>query len=126
SSDSDAKTDHSAASAAEAPLTPEQLKDSTVLDHRYGDTATVACGSRADDYLRTAAKYSFKWDDDGWLSVRFGSYLQKVSVPGVLTLVTDKVSLQNGFGAYERVHLLCDYDTQSGKVIDYNIVNPNE
>jgi hypothetical protein len=33
--------------------------------------------------------------------------------------VTRKAKLQNGFGAYKHIVLTCDYDTQSGKVIEY-------
>jgi hypothetical protein len=36
-------------------------------------------------------------------------------------MVSNKVSLQNGFGAYERIELLCDYDTQSKKILRYSI-----
>jgi len=42
----------------------------------------------------------------------------------VLTLLSKKVSLQNGFGAYTRVTLYCDYDTQAKKVLEYRIDDP--
>jgi hypothetical protein len=34
--------------------------------------------------------------------------------------------LQNGFGAYQRVELLCSYDTQSQKVLSYSIKDNRE
>ena len=61
--------------------------------------------------LRQAAKYDFKWDHIGFLGTKFDRYMKAVTSPGVLTLVTNKVSLQNGFGAYQHVELFCDYNT---------------
>jgi hypothetical protein len=42
-----------------------------------------------------------------------------ITHPGVITLVTDKAKLQNGFGAFQHIVLQCDYDTQSKKVLGY-------
>jgi len=39
--------------------------------------------------------------------------MKDVPAPGVLVMVTNKVMLQNGFGAYERVELQCAYDIQA-------------
>ena len=41
--------------------------------------------------------------------------------PGVLTNISHKAKLQNGFGVYKHVTLTCDYDTQAKKVIGYHI-----
>jgi hypothetical protein len=101
---------------------PINLNDATALDNKYDIDANVGCGDGADDYLRQAAKYEFKWDDIGFFESKFDKYLKVVSARGILTLVTDKVSLQNGFGAYQHVELLCYYDTQKGKVLRYEVV----
>jgi hypothetical protein len=71
--------------------------------------------------LRGASKFAFKWDEIGFFDQKFDKILTHVSSPGILTLASNKVSLQNGFGAYERIELLCKYDTQAKKVLGYSI-----
>jgi hypothetical protein len=113
-------------SASTSPkLSPEQMKDAKSLDEAYGIQAGASCSVGADDYLRSIAKYDFKWDDGGFFDVKFDKVLSEVSEPGVLTLATNKVSLQNGFGAFQRTTLLCKYDTQAKTVLKYEIL-PNE
>jgi len=97
------------------------LIDAKALDEKFGTDAFIQCASEADDYLRGAAKYAFKWDEIGFLEQKFDKYLSHVSAPGVLTMISSKVSLQNGFGAYERIELYCDYDTQAKKTLGYSI-----
>jgi hypothetical protein len=63
-------------------------------------------------------------DEMGFFEFRFDEYLKEVSSPGVLTVISNKVSLQNGFGAYERLELLCDYDTRSKTILKYSINSP--
>jgi hypothetical protein len=106
------------------PDSPAILNDAKALDAKYGIEATVFCGSHADDYLRSASQYAFKWDDMAFVEAKFDNYLKVVASPGVLTSVSNKVSLQNGFGAYTRIELFCEYDTQSKKTIAYSIDSP--
>lgn len=110
-------TPSASASAANAP----DLNNADALDNAYELEADTSCGSGADDYLRSAAKYDFKWDHIGWLDTKFDKYLKVVEKPGVLVLVSDRAELQNGFGAYQRVELWCSYDTQAKKVLSYAI-----
>jgi hypothetical protein len=100
------------------------LSDARALDQKFGSDAIVGCAAEADDYLRSVVTYDFKWDDIGFFGIKFDHYLTKVPAPGVLTQVTNKVKLQNGFGAYKHVHLYCDYDTQAKKVLGYRIEDP--
>lgn len=101
---------------------PINLNDAAALDQRYGSDSVAKCESGVDDYLRTVSKYAFKWDDMGTFENKFDRHLKTTAKPGVLVGVTNKVSLQNGFGAYERVTVLCDYDTQAGRVLGYRII----
>jgi hypothetical protein len=114
----------STASGTAAPAVSTNPGDAKALDEKFGTDALVYCASDADDYLRGASKFAFKWDEIGFLEQKFDKYLRHVSSPGVLTLVSSKVSLQNGFGAYQRIELLCEYDTQSKKVLGYSIQQP--
>lgn len=97
----------------------EHSSDAKWLDGKYGLSGPIKCSSGADDYLREVAKFSFKWDETGWLETKFDSYSTLVKSPGVITYITKKVSLQNGFGAFQRITLACDYDTQATKVVEY-------
>ena len=93
------------------------------LMEKYNLSAATACSFGADSYLRSVAKYSFKWDDIGWFEAKFDSYSKNLKSPGVVTLASDKVSLQSGLGAYQRITIYCDYDTQAEKVLSYDILN---
>lgn len=97
----------------------EHSTDAKWLDEKYGLEGPIRCSSGADNYLREIAKFSFKWDETGWLETKFDTYSTLVKAPGVITYSTKKVSLQNGFGAYQRIKLACDYDTQSKTVVEY-------
>jgi hypothetical protein len=101
---------------------PINLDDAKALDDRYGSAATSHCDVEADDYLRSVSKLDFKWDDTGFLEQKFDKYVTTVSAPGVLTSVSRKAKLQNGFGAYQRIELFCDYDTQTEKVLAYRLI----
>lgn len=100
---------------------PENPNNAKSLDEHYGSDAEISCGQGADDYLRQIAKHDFKWDDDatGMFGVKFGSYLPKVQRPGVITYMSDRAKLQNGFGAFTRITLYCVYDTNSDKVLKF-------
>ena len=102
------------------PTVPD-LNDAKALDEKYGIAAVVHCSSEADDYLRSITKYDFKWDETGFLEHKFDKYLLHVVSPGVLTSTSTKAKLQNGFGAYQRIEILCDYDTQTEKVLRYRV-----
>ncbi len=117
------------ASAPTAPETPAppvatDLNDAKALDVKYGTDGLVYCASGADDYLREASRFAIKWDEIGFFEQKFNKFLTHVSSPGILTMVSDRVSLQNGFGAYERIQLYCEYDTQAKKTIAYSINSP--
>jgi len=106
---------------SDPPPQPVDLSNSAALDQKYGIEAMSHCEVEADDYLKSVAKYEFKWEETGWLEQKFDKYLQDVPAPGVLVMVTNKVMLQNGFGAFQRVELQCAYDTQA-KTTAFTIV----
>jgi hypothetical protein len=109
-------------SASSPPQAPLDLNSSKSLDENYGTKAAVACSVYADDYLRKVSKYTFKWDEVGFLDQKFDQHLVRTDKPGVLIMSSNKVALQNGFGAYQRAELHCDYDTQADKVVSYAIM----
>ena len=97
------------------PPTASQLLDSKYLSDRYEIEARSRCEVGADDYLRSIAKWDFAWDSGD----KFSSHFVQIQSSGVLVMISRKAKLQNGFGAYKHIVLTCDYDTQSGKVIEY-------
>ena len=105
----------------EAPDSPQVLNDAKKLDEKYGIAAALSCSQGADDYLRSAAKYDFKWDDTGFLETKFDHHATTVQTPGVIVEFSDKVALSNGFGAYQHITLRCNYDSQKKKVLGYQI-----
>lgn len=98
---------------------PINLNVAQALDSKYGIDADAHCATGADNYLKRAAEYEFKWDHVGIFGAKFDRYLPVVPSPGVLTVSTNRVSLENGFGVYKRITLYCDYDTQAKKVLRY-------
>jgi hypothetical protein len=118
-SDDSPSAGSSAPSKPATPDTPQILNDATALDGKYGIEAAVRCGSGADDFLRSVAKFDFKWDDMSFAETKFDKYLKAVVSPGVYTSVSNKAKLQNGFGAFSHIALYCDYDTQAHKVVGY-------
>jgi len=101
-----------------APPTAAQLTDAKYLSDRYGLLADTACANGADEYLRSVARYDYAWDHVGALDTKFDDYSLVVKRPGVLTVISDKAKLQNGFGAFEHVTLFCEFDTQADYVRD--------
>jgi hypothetical protein len=101
----------------------ENKLNASWLDKKYGVEGAIRCGSGSDDYARKAAKNSFKWEEMSWYESKFTSYLTKVNSEGVVTYTSDKLLFQNGFGAYVRVEMHCNYDTQAKKVIGYEVLS---
>ena len=111
------------ASSDDSPTSdPNILNSSDALAKKYGTIASVYCADEADNYLRSVAKYTFKWDEIGTFDSKFDRFMKLVTSPGVITEVSNKVTLQNGFGAYERIEIRCDFDTQNKKVLAFSVV----
>lgn len=108
----------------EEKIDPAMLNNVEALDKQYGIAAAIQCASDADDYLRTASRYAFKWDDIAFFDTKFDRYRKSLVAPGVLTSVSQKVALQNGMGAYERISLFCNYDVQTKKTLGFGINEP--
>src|ERR1017187_10713334 len=102
---------------------PSLLENPQALHEKYGGISAIECSSDADDYVKSVARYEFKWDDSGMLDPKFNKYVVIYVAPGVTTSISDKLLVQNGFGAFKREELYCNYDTQQKKVLRYWIVD---
>lgn len=109
------------AAQAEAEFSANAF-NSEWLDKKYGTSAAIRCGGNADSYLRDVSKYSFKWDDTGVFEQKFDKHYTNIKSAGVMRLASNKVSLQNGFGAFKRITLVCDFDAKNERVIGYDMV----
>ena len=96
-------------------------EDARSLDRNYGSRAESRCADGADDFLKTVGTGSFKWDEIGALDERFDKFVSVTHKPGVLVLTSNKISLQNGFGGFERTVIYCEYDTQAMTVLSYKV-----
>ena len=100
--------------------------DPKALDHRFGDHAQTACSRGANDYLRSIAAHDFGWDSDA--EGIFGTKFDKLSTlsagPGLLTLLSTKAKLSNGFGAFEHIDVYCIYDVNKDKMVSYSRSDP--
>lgn len=123
---SDSTPDQATESKMALDRSQVNMSDPTSIDENYGSEAASACGYDADDYLRKIAKHDFKWDDDatGLFGLKFGSFLAEVSKPGVIVYVSDRATLQNGFGAFTRIKIYCEYDAKSNKVLGFYTNEP--
>ena len=111
------------AAAAEQKKRDERDSNAERLSEIAGIAGAMMCRSAADSYVASVAKYAHKWDDVGFLGVLFDKYLVKVETPGVLTMTSSHLAMQNGFGAFKKVRVFCDYNTRTKKVLDVRILD---
>ena len=100
--------------------------DPKALDDRFGADSEVACSSGSDDYLRSIAAHEFKWSDDakGFTGTKFAKFSTLSAGVGLLTDVSDRALLSNGFGAFDPVTFYCLYDAGAKKVVRYSADDP--
>jgi hypothetical protein len=115
----DSEPANSVSSAAPQKDTSALLEDPQALHDKYGAIAASGCSRSADEYVKSVARYEYKWEDVGMFDEKFNQYSTVYVAPGVTTSKSNKLLLQNGFGAFEREELFCNYDTQEKKVLRY-------
>jgi hypothetical protein len=100
--------------------------DPEALDKEFGTEAQVACSVGVDDYLREVAQYDFAWDKDaeGFLGVKFDKLSTASAGTGMLTLLTKRAKLSNGFGAFQHTDVYCLYNVASQEVARFSLYDP--
>jgi hypothetical protein len=89
--------------------------------------AMIKAKTACKDAVAQRAKYGDpKWCS-GWLCEDFDKFRNGVDAPtsGLITIVDDKVQLQNGFGAWPHVSVYCTYDLKTNEVENLD-VNEND
>jgi hypothetical protein len=107
-----------------ASESPNVLNNASALHDRYALLAANACAGGADEYIRSITEHRFHWVNSDVLKPRFDQFNPKVIAPGVLTLITEKPEVSNGFGVFKPITVYCNYDTQSREVLGYTTENP--
>lgn len=124
---------HSASSPPETP--PDNAAwlrqngdNPRLLDEKFGNEATAACDVGATEYLRSLAAHDFAWDDDakGFFGDKFDHYSKLSAGNGLLTLITRKAKLSNGFGAFSHISVYCVYDAAANKVSGFYQIDPTD
>jgi hypothetical protein len=92
------------------------------LDDRFGDEAQVACSIGADEFLRSIASYDFKWDDNatGLFGTKFDKFSLNSPGTGMLSLISTRAKLSNGFGAFQQFRFYCLYNVGNGRVVRFS------
>lgn len=100
--------------------------DPEAIDKRFGSRAQSACEEGADQFLRRIAAHDFAWDRDaeGFFGDKFDKYGVKSVGNGLITLITDRAKLSNGFGAFTHITFYCLYDAKIDKVVRYSQDDP--
>jgi len=113
------------AATAEQKKKDEAESNTDMLSERAGVAGPIACRYAADEHVSQVARFDHKWDDVGFAGVLFDRFLKQAPRPGVLTLVSNHLALQNGFGAFRKVKVLCEYDTRTKKAGNVEIIEAN-
>lgn len=98
---------------------PGILNSAPALNQKYGLQAAETCADGADDYIRSATGHRFHWDNTQMLVPLFDHFSPTVSSPGVLTMISGKASVSDGFGTFNPISIYCNYDTQNQLVLSY-------
>lgn len=98
---------------------PSRLNNARSLDQKYGLQAAETCANGADDYIRSITSHLFRWDGMQSFEPRFDRFSPTVTTPGVLTMISGKARVSDGFGTFNPVTIYCNYDTQSREVLSY-------
>ena len=107
-------------SAMATKAAAEELEENLENAEYLSDKFQIAAGGRCRDAVEKQAKYDFEWMDS-MLDTKFPSYLTKTKARGVLTVGGDKLKFQNGFGAWQYMKYLCDYDIKNKKVLGVRV-----
>jgi hypothetical protein len=80
------------------------------------NVATFSCPS----LIERMAKYDFEWTD-GILEPKFSHYRWRDKDRGIVTVIGDKIKMQNGFGAWMHMTYECDVNPQAEAALDVRV-----
>jgi len=86
----------------------------------WGEVALGTGEFRCARAIERAAQYGHDWTN-GWLEDKFTRYLWQDEEEGVITLIGDRIKLQNAFGAFSNFIYDCDFDPATKIVHDVRV-----
>lgn len=89
--------------------------DCWLNEHRT--SAYVACRRS----VERAARFDFEWTDSLMGSPRFDRHGWADRERGVIRIAGGEIKMQNGFGAWQRMAYVCDFDPRTGLVADVTV-----
>jgi hypothetical protein len=115
------------AEQADAGWMSQHGDDPKALDDRFSGSAQAACSSGSDEYLKGIASYNFAWDKnaEGFFGDKFDKFSLRSAGSGMLSLLSTRAKLSNGFGAFQKISFYCLYDANRGEVVRYSLFDPS-
>lgn len=86
----------------------------------WGDKAAIENSYDCTRFVERMAKHDFEWAD-GMLEPKFSHYRWKNKKTGIVTIIGDKIKMQNGFGAWTHMTYECDVDPATETLIDVRV-----
>lgn len=108
-----------AAAAKVAQQQAEQERCRTDLQC-WGEEASTKGGYPCTQVIERMAKYDFEWTD-GLLDLKFSHYRWRDAKAGTVTIIGDKIKMQNGFGAWTHMIYECDFNPLTDTVSDVRV-----
>jgi hypothetical protein len=86
----------------------------------WGEKAWIRGGSRCSDLIERMAKHDFEWTD-GVFETKFSHFRWRDVEAGIVTIIGDKIKMQNGFGAWTHMTYECDFNPATETVSDVRV-----
>lgn len=86
----------------------------------WGEKASTKGGYPCTQMIERMAKYDFEWTD-GFLDLKFSHHRWSDIKAGTVTIIGDKIKMQNGFGAWTHMIYECDFNPLSDTVSDVRV-----
>lgn len=122
-----AKQEEKARRANEAEAEAVRLAEQQAEDDRcradlqcWGDIASTHGGYKCEQLIERMAKHDFEWTD-GFLDLKFSHHRWRDIKAGTVTIIGDKIKMQNGFGAWTHMTYECDFNPLSEAVSDVRV-----
>ena len=123
-----AQAEQEAAEAARVVLEKAAAEEKTQREKDAACRADIKCWGekattkswRCKPIVERMAKYDFAWQD-GFLEPAFSHFRWKNKTAGIITVLGDKIKMQNGFGAWQWMIYECDIDPSTGDISDVRV-----
>ena len=86
----------------------------------WGEEAALYGKYDCSQLIERMSKHDFEWTD-GLLEPKFSHYRWRDPEAGTVTIIGDKIKMQNGFGAWTHMTYECDFNPTSRKVLDVRV-----